>query len=58
MSRRPSDRSDGYVGQTGWLVQPGRTDLVDLVADEFERPEARAVETDSPDHADRLLVAS
>ncbi|HEX2308483.1 MAG TPA: hypothetical protein VHI14_09215 [Jatrophihabitantaceae bacterium] len=58
MSRRPSDRSDGYVGQADWLVLPGRTDLVDLVADEFERPEARAAETDSPDHADRHLVAS
>jgi hypothetical protein len=58
MSRRPSDRSDGYVGQTGWLVPPGRTDLVDLVADEFERPDTPTAETDSRDRANSLRIAS
>jgi hypothetical protein len=58
MSRRPSDRSDGYVGQVGWLVPPGRTDLVDLVADEFERPDTKAAETGPPDRAESLRIAS
>jgi hypothetical protein len=58
MSRRPSPRADGYVGHVGWLVQPGRTDLVDLVADEFERPGAPAAEPQSRDRTESLRVAS
>jgi hypothetical protein len=58
MSRRPTPRSEGYVGQVGWLVQPGRTDLVDLVADEFERPGTPAAETHARDRAESLRIAS
>jgi hypothetical protein len=58
MNRRPSDRSEGYVGQTGWVAPPGRTDLVDLVADEFERPDTPATETNARDRAEALRVAS
>ena len=58
MSRRPSPRSEGYVGQVGWLVQPGRMDLVDLVADEFERPEMPTAETRERDRVESLRIAS
>ena len=58
MSRRPSPRSDGYVGHVGWLMQAGRTDLVDLVADEFERPGTLAAEPRSRDRAEPLRIAS
>ena len=33
-------RDDAYVSQAEWLSPLGRCDLVDLVADEFERPAA------------------
>jgi hypothetical protein len=42
----------------GWLVTPGRADLVDLVADEFERPETPAAETRPRDRTDSLRIAS
>jgi hypothetical protein len=42
----------------GWLVQPGRTDLVDLVADEFERPGTPTAEPPSRDRAGSLRIAS
>lgn len=58
MSRRPSPRSDGYVGHVGWLMQSGRTDLVDLVADEFERPGTPAAEPQFRDRAVSLRIAS
>jgi hypothetical protein len=58
MNRRPSDRSEGYVEQTDWVAPLGRTDLVDLVADEFERPDTPATQTDARDRAEALRVAS
>ena len=53
-----SARSHGYVEHVGWLVQSGRTDLVDLVADEFERKSTSADETDTRDRAESLSIAS
>jgi hypothetical protein len=58
MSRRPSDRSEAYVELTGWLTPPGRTNLVDVIADEFERPDTPSAETDPGDRAEPLRIAS
>ena len=56
MSTGPFARQDGYVEHVGWLVQSGRTDLVDLVADEFERASTSAAETHSRDRAESLRI--
>jgi hypothetical protein len=42
----------------GWLMQSGRTDLVDLVADEFERPGTPAAQPQFRDRAVSLRIAS
>jgi len=34
---RVREHDDPYVAQAEWLVRPGRPDLIDVVADEFER---------------------
>ena len=34
--------SDFYVAQTNWLIRRGRDDLIDAIADEYER-DMRAV---------------
>ena len=58
MSRSRSALADSYVAQVGWLVPSGRTDLVDLVADEFERPQVPAAEPAPDDRAGSLRIAS
>ncbi|MGI8879011.1 MAG: hypothetical protein ACR2KJ_00550 [Jatrophihabitans sp.] len=37
MESNRGSRHDTYVGQAIWLVRPGRADLIDLIADEYER---------------------
>ncbi len=32
-----SDNADQYISKINWLVQTGREDLIDEIADEFER---------------------
>jgi hypothetical protein len=58
MSTEPSAPSDGYVEHVGWLAPSGRTDLIDLVADEYERPDTSADETHPRDTDESLRIAS
>jgi hypothetical protein len=48
MQMQQEHRRD-YVAQAFWLVRRGRTDLVDLVADEFERPTQQAEQVGDAD---------
>ena len=46
--------SDYYVAQVNWLVRRGRDDLIDVLADEYERDVAAArtrFESEAPDRA-------
>ncbi len=47
--------NDHYVAQTNWLVRRGRDDLIDMIADEYERDlsaiRARSQDSEEPDRA-------
>jgi hypothetical protein len=43
--------NDYYVAQVNWLVRRGRDDLIDVLADEYERDVAAARARSVPDEA-------
>ncbi len=50
-----TELSDFYVAQVNWLVKRGRDDLIDCVADEYERDlsgaRSRLIAVEEPDRA-------
>ena len=43
--------NDFYVSQTNWLIRRGRDDLLDAIADEYERDVRAALAEPRPEQA-------